>query len=290
MNPAPHRRRDFRVLATRWIHVLWLMPLVGVLAGLWTHSSKFAHISSGTIQIRFGPLVFAPGACIPSNDQPTHPALSSPELLQAVVAKQDLESRWGLTRRDCLDRLRGMIRSRAIEDTALTEISVRGWNIEESIAICRTVLEEFRQIVSKETANRLSPDLAWAKEAAIRQEELVDRKRAELSDLLRSNKHFGLNAAKTAFEEAQRELGKLKIRETKLELDSKVLEPVLVHEWPSASLPASLRSEWIRSLLFHLVRGISAGALLAIALMYLLEWIFPPLKRTAREQPATPLP
>lgn len=74
--------------------MLWLLPLLGAMAGNWVHSSKFANTSSGVVLVRPRTLVFAPGTCIPSYDETVDPVLSSPALFRPVASKPDLGSRW----------------------------------------------------------------------------------------------------------------------------------------------------------------------------------------------------
>lgn len=256
--------------------MLWLLPLLGAMAGNRIHESKFANLSTGVVLVRPGATAFAPGASIPSTDGGIHPALSSPELLQSVIAKLDLRSRWQLSAADSYARLRGMIRLQSVEGTILTEVTVRGSSMVESLEVCHSVLEEFTRIVNRQAFEERALSLASSTEAASRQESLVEQKREALSKLLRRDKYGSFPVQEAEFEQAQRDLEKLKIHEITLRLESEIWEErVLVHEWPSAASPVSMRSEWTRSLLLHLALGLAAGALSSIVSIYLAELSFP---------------
>ena len=276
MNPTPHRRWDFRVLAARWIHVLWLLPLLGLTTGIGVHFSKFSNIGSCVIQLRQESHIPALGLRAAPDDEALHAALSSPELLGSVVSKLGLASRWRIGRNDGIDRLRGMIYSHRIKDTALIELTVLDRKSRDSVAICHAVLEEFQSTALRETEDRYSLELAWAKAAVFHQKDFVDLKREEVSSLLHYGGKGDFSTAITAFKEAQRTLEKLTIHEITLEMLNRAREePVLVHKWPSATLAPSMEGEWIRSLLTYAALGLIAGATLAISSIYFFERLFP---------------
>jgi len=279
MDSTSRRRWNFCALAGRWKHLLWIASVLGAVMGVWLHSSKFSHLSCGVIQIRLDS-VSPSKAEIVRQDAEIRTSVFSRELLGEVVSKLKLPEHWGLEEKDCLSRLQRMIRYHSIEGTALKAITVRGRDSAESLTVCSTVIEEIRERFSEPLIGRSSDKSALLKAAVARQEATANRTRAELSEAMRfdtpqQNRRFA--TAKTDFEQASRALYKLKIREAALEMELKVQEdPIIVHEWPSASLPQAMWGLWTCSLLGHFTLGLTAGGLVVVVSLPVLERVYAP--------------
>ncbi len=280
MQGLPIRRWNPGFIAKRWRHLLWAVPLAGLIAGLSFHFIQlFSPSATGVIQIR------------PLPSSPLNPAavLRSDPILSATAASLDLPRQWDMDSRACQTRLRRMIHITHIRGTALFEVRIAGRSRTESTKIWYELLnhtnEHFAAIQHAMLEAKLVPMQAQVK--ALEQD--LEEKRRKLSDsiqtgtlgspaaqaqeieILRMKEEF--EAARKAFEDATLRL----ISET---MEYRLMEtPVIIHEAPDAPPPANL---W-KALCSPVVRsgfGIAAGIALSPILAYLFELIF------SRKRPA----
>jgi hypothetical protein len=285
MQAAPVYRWGLGFIAMRWRHVVWLLPLAGLLIGLglqlWT---LYGPTAIGTIQAR--PI---PGHHLVTYMSDVATVLQSDSTLSKTADSLGLSERWASNRETCVLKLRTMIRSEVVPGTSLIEVRVAGRSRRESIGIWKALLAHTNQHFADIRSAADNAKLA-AMEAAIKVLELdLDQKRRKLSAALSQNnpmvgapqladatkRKADLGKLKTDFEAAQKTLEAAKLHHISSQMGCRLMEnPIISHEEPVLS-PSWTHWEALRPLLLHAVIGLSIGVILTAPVAYLLELLLP---------------
>lgn len=288
MDSAPIRRWNPGFIARRWRHQFWILPLIGLAAGLLVDFLPVIRgTATGVVQMRSG------GSNVPSVFAISPPELNqvirSDEILRATIRSQDLAVKWRMSEQACITDLRAGIRCRILPGTTLAEIQVNGKSRAESFGIWNSLIQHANDHFSRIVGTMESETLATHDfHVATLTAESEDKRRIlsnriGTSDLLH---RFGPNdhpsdreflKAKSDFEKAQAELDAARIARLSAKIQSEILKsPLAIHQAPDIAPPLTLSSLVVLSCV-----GLGSGMVLAVAFAYLLELMVP------RKTPAT---
>jgi hypothetical protein len=283
MDPDPIRRWNPGFIALRWRHVFWIMPLLGLLAGLILHFlPMIRNTATGVVQIGSAGLSFSTADVV-------H-AVQTDDILALAGIRTDLTNRWNLKGEEgspCTEELRRSVSAKPIPGTSLVEISVSGRSRAESELIWHALVtalqehfEDLRSVHDQSKLDQLEAAVRWQKAD-------VDSKREALSRAIRTETllHYSngsgpqtnmdFQTLKADFEASQKLLEQLQIKEISEKMQCRLTEDALtIHEAPGTPVPLTLW-DTLRPLVLQSSIGLGAGMVLAVLLAYLLELLFP---------------